>query len=29
MSLFDTVIKYYLLGAGLVWLAYVVEFWVR
>lgn len=28
-TLLDTVIEYYLIGAGLVWLAYVVEFLVR
>lgn len=29
MSLLDIVIKYYLIGAGLIWLVYVVEFWMR
>lgn len=28
-ALLDTVIEYYLIGAGLVWLAYVVDFWMR
>lgn len=29
MNILDVVIRYYLIGAGLVWLAYVVEWMVR
>lgn len=28
-TLLDTVIEYYLIGAAVIWLAYVVGFWMR
>lgn len=28
-TLLDTVIEYYLIGAAVVWAAYVVGFWMR